>query len=56
MNLPVFDREREFMFKNANIDTYTGKTLVISFFVFMFIVLFVRYTGKREKSHRQYGM
>ena len=56
MSLPVFDREREFMFKNANNDTHVGKILVVSFFVFMSIILFVRYTGKKEKSRRRYGM
>ena len=56
MTLPVYDRDREFMFKNANDETHVGKILVVSFFVFMASVLFIRYSGKKEKSHRRYYM
>ena len=55
-DLPVFDRDREFMFIDANKDTDIGKTLIFAFFIFVCAVLFIRYTCKKEKRHQQYHM
>ena len=53
MKLPVFDRDREFMFKDVNDQSHIGKMLMVCFFLFVTIVLFVRYTGKKEKVRQQ---
>lgn len=48
--LPVFDRDREFRFIEANRNDYTN-TLVWSFFLFVFIVLFFRWKNNHERYH-----
>lgn len=55
MTLPVFDREREYMFKDANTENF-GRHFIIAFFIFIAIILFVRYSGKKERARQQYRM
>ena len=48
--LPVFDRDREFRFVEANNQDYT-QTIIWTFFLFVFIVLFFRFKSNRERYH-----
>ncbi len=45
--LPVFDRDREFLFIEANKQDYT-QILITSFLIFGLLVLFFKYKTKRQ--------
>lgn len=45
--LPVFDRDREFLFIEANKQDYT-KIIITCFFVFIFLTLVFKYKTKTQ--------